>query len=43
MFARGAELFGVKAEVVGVAERLLEDEASLPQVAGPGQALDIPK
>jgi hypothetical protein len=36
-------LLGVEAQMVRIAEGLLENEAGLFQVTGPRQALDIPK
>ncbi len=43
VLAGGAELFGIKAEVVGIAEGFLEDEAGLFQVASASEAFDIPE
>ena len=43
MLAAWAKLLGVKADVVGVTERLFKNEAGFLQIIAPGQAFDIPK
>src|SRR4030095_11401207 len=43
VFAAWPQLRSVQAQMLRIAEGLLENEARLFQVTGPGQALDIPK
>ena len=43
VFAARAELLGVEAEVVGIAEGFFKDETGLLQIVTAGEALDIPK
>ena len=43
MFASGPEFFGVEADVIGVTEHLLENEAGLLRIAGAGETFRIPE
>src|SRR5262249_18820096 len=43
MLRLGAELLAVETEVIGIAEHLLEDEASLVQVSQAGETLHVPE
>jgi hypothetical protein len=43
VFTTWSEFFGIETEMVGIAEGLVEQEASLLEISGPGNALDIPE
>src|SRR5262245_22844609 len=43
VFAARSQFLGVEAEVVGISQGLLEEEAGLFQITGPRQALHIPE
>src|SRR5262249_19231072 len=43
VFAARSQFLGVEAEVVGISQGLLEEEAGLFQIPGPRQALHIPE
>src|ERR1041384_4506805 len=43
MLAAGSQFLREKADVIGIAERLLEEESRLLQISAPCQAFDVPE